>query len=219
MAARALAAGGPPWTVFAAALGVGGAGLLLLAVPAVADEQDERAPEAPGVADLPGASNAPVPLEGELVPLEGEPLALEATIASLYGDVDGVTVTEGEDGTEISTAADILFEFDESDLTDEAMEVLAEAAEILAEAEPDDVLVEGHTDGIGDDDYNDQLSLERAEAVIAELADRDELSGIAFEAEGRGSREPIAAEEDEDGNDLEDGRARNRRVELSFEDG
>lgn len=153
------------------------------------------------------------------VKLVGEPVPLHAQIASIYGDVDGLTVTETEAGTEVRTAADVLFAFDSAELTGEAVALLAEAAGILADAAPDRVVVEGHTDGIGTVAYDDTLSLARAEAVVRELRSRSELGGVIFEPVGRGSQEPIAAEEDEDGNDLPDGRARNRRVELIFEDG
>ncbi|WP_418647101.1 OmpA family protein [Thauera butanivorans] len=69
------------------------------------------------------------------------------------------------------------------------------------------VKVVGHTDSQGSEMVNLRLSIERAEAVAAHLAER----GIAFErlsADGRGEADPLTS------NATEEGRARNRRVEL-----
>ncbi|MGI5272734.1 OmpA family protein [Nonomuraea sp. CA-218870] len=114
--------------------------------------------------------------------------------------------------------ADVLFAFDKATLSDKATAILDEAVtETRERADPDKppVLIEGHTDSKGSGTYNQRLSVERAEAVrdylAAKLGD-----GYTYEAEGRGEDEPIARNEKRDGGDDPEGRARNRRVEISY---
>jgi OOP family OmpA-OmpF porin len=67
--------------------------------------------------------------------------------------------------------------------------------------------VEGHTDALGADDYNLDLSRRRAEAVKAALATAG-LPADAIRAQGLGETDPIET------NDTEEGRAQNRRVVI-----
>jgi OOP family OmpA-OmpF porin len=69
------------------------------------------------------------------------------------------------------------------------------------------VRVEGHTDWIGSEEYNQALSVRRAEAVYRYLVNRG-VEPERFTVEGFGKSRPIAS------NDTEAGRAQNRRVEL-----
>jgi len=99
------------------------------------------------------------------------------------------------------------FDFDKSDIRPDSRPILNEAAEILKENPDVRISVEGHTDAIGSDAYNEGLSLRRAEAVFRYLVNH----GIAperMEVSGYGKRQPVAS------NDTESGRAQNRRVEL-----
>jgi len=102
----------------------------------------------------------------------------------------------------------INFDFDKATLQADALPVLDEAVETLKEAGDVTIVVEGHTDSTGPEDYNQGLSSRRAGTV------RDHLvkGGIAAEhitAEGLGESQPVAS------NDTRDGRAQNRRVELN----
>lgn len=100
------------------------------------------------------------------------------------------------------------FEFDSDTLTADAKTVLDTVAESLV-AWPDvNVEIEGHTDSKGSDAYNLKLSDRRAHSVMAYL----ESKGIAasrMTAKGSGEKQPIAD------NKTEEGRAKNRRVELN----
>ena len=71
------------------------------------------------------------------------------------------------------------------------------------------LLVEGHTDSLGPAIFNQQLSLERAEIVRAELVRRG-MAEQQIRAVGAGETQPIAS------NDTRVGRASNRRIELEF---
>ena len=75
------------------------------------------------------------------------------------------------------------------------------------------VAVDGHTDSIGDDSFNDQLSKRRAQAVADVL--RDARPDLRLTVKGHGERQPIA-ENEADGKDNPAGRAKNRRVEISY---
>lgn len=68
------------------------------------------------------------------------------------------------------------------------------------------ILVEGHTDNIGSEEYNKDLSLERARAVAAKLQQKNYPNQIRLY--GAGYSQPIAS------NDTEEGRAKNRRVDV-----
>lgn len=75
------------------------------------------------------------------------------------------------------------------------------------QAHPDAViLVEGHTDNIGSDEYNKELSYDRARAVAQAIAQKGYPNEVRLY--GKGNTEPIAS------NDTEEGRAQNRRVDV-----
>lgn len=101
----------------------------------------------------------------------------------------------------------VLFAFNKYDLKPEAREKLAKVSGILL-AYPDlKVQVEGYTDIIGSDEYNQKLSEERAGTVRDYLVDQNVQSGN-ISAEGYGKSHPIAD------NSTSEGRAQNRRVQL-----
>jgi outer membrane protein OmpA-like peptidoglycan-associated protein len=108
----------------------------------------------------------------------------------------------------ISFDSSVLFGFDESTLRPQAQAALLEAAKRLAAFGNAAVTVEGHTDNVGAADYNMKLSQARADAVRSFLLSRPELSGRAVTAKGFGATKPIAP------NTSEEGRQKNRRVEL-----
>ncbi|GII02748.1 OmpA family protein [Planobispora takensis] len=121
----------------------------------------------------------------------------------------------------ITMAADVLFAFDKATLTAKAGEQLARAATVLKqEAGGRRIRIDGHTDARGDDAYNLALSLRRAKAVERALAPLVEGAGITFAVEGHGAAVPVAADTmtDEHGwvVDNPKGRAKNRRVEITF---
>jgi OOP family OmpA-OmpF porin len=72
-------------------------------------------------------------------------------------------------------------------------------------------VVEGHTDSVGNDDYNQKLSQRRADAVRKYLVDKG-IAGARLTATGLGETQPVAD------NGTADGRAQNRRVVLRRND-
>lgn len=102
------------------------------------------------------------------------------------------------------------FDFDSAEIRPESRPTLDEAVRLLGDNRNVDVVAEGHTDSLGSAEYNQKLSVRRAEAVYRYLVNR----GIAPErlsVKGFGETHPVAT------NDTEAGRAQNRRVELHVE--
>ena len=105
---------------------------------------------------------------------------------------------------------DVYFDFDKASLTREARKNVDYIAEILRNYRSRHLAVEGHTDAIGSDSYNQRLSEERARAVSGALHEEG-ISSLILTARGFGKTRPIAD------NATDEGRARNRRVEVVVE--
>jgi len=107
----------------------------------------------------------------------------------------------------IVNVSDVLFDTGSATLKPGAREKLARVAGILASHPDLKIEIEGHTDSVGGDDYNQQLSERRAASVRAYLV-RQKIPPAAVDAEGFGESRPVAS------NTTSAGRQQNRRVEL-----
>lgn len=107
----------------------------------------------------------------------------------------------------LSDAGSVLFAFDKSDLTPAAQSQLDEVMPRLQSPDVTSIKVIGHTDSKGSDAYNQALSERRASSVAAYLLGMH-VAPNKITSEGRGESEPVAD------NETEEGRAKNRRVEL-----
>jgi len=120
----------------------------------------------------------------------------------------GVVVTQTADNQlKLDIPSDISFAVNRSDIQPNFAPVLDRFAEGLRNNPNADVRIVGHTDSTGSDAINNPLSLDRASSARNYLTARG-VSGSRIQVEGRGAREPIAT------NDTNDGRSRNRRVEI-----
>ena len=112
---------------------------------------------------------------------------------------------------------DVLFAFGRSDLTGDARSRVQDIADVLnKQARRRRVSIEGHTDAIGSEEANQQLSKRRADSVTSALV----TSGVdqaRLTATGYGERYPVAPNTTPDGSDNAAGRAKNRRVEVVIE--
>jgi outer membrane protein OmpA-like peptidoglycan-associated protein len=106
---------------------------------------------------------------------------------------------------------DILFEFNQSELKPQAREVLSKICGILSVTDAYNLKLEGHTDSVGSDQYNQTLSDRRAGSVDNYLSTCG-LDGKIVAVKGFGESKPVAS------NDTAEGRQKNRRVELVIED-
>jgi outer membrane protein OmpA-like peptidoglycan-associated protein len=112
-------------------------------------------------------------------------------------------------------AADALFAFDQATLTPKAETTLAELGPKLA-GEKGAITVAGHTDAIGGEEYNRELSERRARAVRDWLVAQRYLPA-ATPIVGYGKAQPVAPNTKPDGSDDPAGRQKNRRVEVVVE--
>ena len=111
------------------------------------------------------------------------------------------------------TLRDVLFDFNEADLKSGAERQMAELASYLKTYSDRPIRIEGFTDSVGSDEYNQTLSERRAASVEAALV-QNGVNEDRIDALGYGEAYPVA------GNDTDTGRAQNRRVEIiiSYDD-
>ena len=148
------------------------------------------------------AMAAPEPPDGQ--PTERDDIVAAHDREDLSAeDIEAGILAEGR-----VAVRDILFEFDSADIIDDSADALATIADVLQENSDLALLIVGHTDNVGDFDYNLTLSMQRAQAVADWLEDHHDVDGERLQAAGAGMMAPTAS------NRHEDGRARNRRVEL-----
>lgn len=156
-------------------------------------------------------------LQGDAPRTQGRRESIQGGRVNIQGALNdlGATVTGKE--IKISLNTDILFDFDHADLKPEAGPPLQKVAAVLKTYPRANALIEGYTDGKGDDDYNQKLSERRAASV------RNWLSfhgvRIAMTTRGWGKSKPVAANTKPDGSDDPDGRQKNRRVEITVKTG
>jgi OOP family OmpA-OmpF porin len=120
-------------------------------------------------------------------------------------------------GTIVRLDASVLFGFDDVALAPEARELLVRVADLLEHLE-EPAVVAGHTDGVGAEDYNQELSRRRASSVRDELVRLGVPPG-SLEAQGLGEGQPLRPEALPDGTDDPAARQLNRRVELVLREG
>jgi len=107
----------------------------------------------------------------------------------------------------VTFAADAFFDFDKAVLKPEAKVKLDDMASKLKSINLEVVIAVGHTDSVGSDEYNQKLSIRRAEAVKAYLVSKGIEANRVY-TEGKGEKQPVAD------NKTAEGRAKNRRVEI-----
>ena len=111
----------------------------------------------------------------------------------------------------VMTLSDVLFDTGGATLKPGADLALNRLADFLKQNPDTQIIVEGHTDSVGSDSYNEDLSRRRGQAVLDALASRGSAAN-RVQVVGRGEAYPVA------GNDTPAGRQQNRRVEIIFSD-
>ncbi len=127
----------------------------------------------------------------------------------LEEEMDGVTVQRVEEGIAVSFDSGILFDFDSSSLRPDGYENLRKLTQIINEDDDTILMIVGHTDSRGDEDYNLRLSERRAQSASRYMISQG-LSSSRIQIVGRGENEPIAE------NDSDEGRQENRRIEVAI---
>jgi OmpA-OmpF porin, OOP family len=112
-----------------------------------------------------------------------------------------------EAGTKIVSLDGTNFDFNKATLRPDAISKLDHAAQVMTENAGIKVNVEGHTDSVGSDAYNQGLSERRANAAVEYLVSKG-IDRSRLMPSGYGESRPAAS------NDTDEGRAQNRRVDL-----
>jgi outer membrane protein OmpA-like peptidoglycan-associated protein len=100
------------------------------------------------------------------------------------------------------------FDFNKSIIKDKDIPQLKKAVEFIKKHKGSKIRVEGHTDSVGSDAYNQALSERRAKAVVDYFVSQGAVKRADISSVGYGEKKPIAT------NDTDAGRAQNRRVEV-----
>ena len=127
----------------------------------------------------------------------------------LAQNIPGATVERVGEGIHVTFASGLLFDFDSDVVKTTARENLRNLASSLDQYPGSDLLIAGHTDNVGSDDYNQALSQRRAESAARYLASLG-VADSRLLTRGLGETEPKAD------NATEAGRSENRRVELAI---
>jgi outer membrane protein OmpA-like peptidoglycan-associated protein len=133
---------------------------------------------------------------------------MDKQAAEMQRDLEGAEIQRIGEGIKITFDSGILFDIDKSDLRPVSETNLAKLAIILNKYPDTNILIEGHTDDTGTDDYNMALSKDRAQSVSLYLATA-EVKSARFSIAGYGETQPIVT------NDSPEGRQKNRRVDIA----
>ena len=127
----------------------------------------------------------------------------------LKNDLKGATVERVGEGIIITFDSGLLFDLDSYQLQQATKSNLDQLAKTLNKYEDTDILIEGHTDSSGEDNYNQTLSERRASEVEHYLQSQ-QVKGSRIKTEGYGEEQPLTS------NETEAGRRSNRRVEVAI---
>ena len=127
----------------------------------------------------------------------------------LEQNIPGATIQRVGEGIAVTFPSGILFPFNSTEILPAGKDNLQQLAKSLENYPNSDVLIVGHTDSVGTDAYNQDLSQRRSQAASAYLQSLG-VPASRLQTQGRGEAEPIES------NDTDAGRARNRRVEIAI---
>ena len=134
---------------------------------------------------------------------------MDRQASELENSLPAAEVERVGEGIAVTFESGVLYPFDSDQILPAGRENLRQLANSLRNYPETEVLIVGHTDSQGSDDYNMRLSYRRAEAARAYLASQG-VTSARIRVEGRGETEPVAD------NSTESGRAQNRRVEIAI---
>jgi outer membrane protein OmpA-like peptidoglycan-associated protein len=127
----------------------------------------------------------------------------------LEQNINGATIERVGEGINVTFASGILYPFNSTEILPAGKANLQELANSLQKYPNSDILIVGHTDSVGTDVYNLDLSQRRAQAASAYLQSLG-VPAARLRTVGRGEAEPVQS------NDTEEGRQQNRRVEIAI---
>ncbi len=134
---------------------------------------------------------------------------MDKQAAEIEQDIEGAKVERVGEGIRITFDSGILFDIDKSELKPTSKENITKLAATLKKYADTNILIEGHTDATGSEEYNLELSKRRAQSVSSFLESL-QVSASRFTITGYGELQPLAD------NGTEEGRTTNRRVEIAI---
>jgi len=140
-----------------------------------------------------------------------QPIGVTANVQALQQAMHDLGAQESALEIRVDLPADVLFDFDKSDIRPDAAKALAQLATIIRAQAKGHARIEGHTDSKGDDAYNQKLSERRAESVKTWLVQKESIDSARLSTIGWGETKPVAP------NDTDANRQRNRRVQVIVE--
>lgn len=134
---------------------------------------------------------------------------MDKQAAEMEKDLEGAKIERVGEGIKITFASGLLFDVNKAELKQASKTNLTNLAEILNKYPDTNILVEGHADATGTEEWNLELSRLRSQSVSNYLAVQKVME-TRFTTMGYGESQPIAT------NETADGRAANRRVEVAI---
>ena len=183
---------------------------LLLAIPF----NDPYAPDTEAAAEAAVARLGPnraVNIVPTILNIVGLQTGVVASVQNLQQAMRDLGAQETNLEIKVDLPADVLFDFDKSEIRPDAAKALAQLAVIIRAQPKGRTRIEGHTDSKGDDAYNQKLSERRAESVKNWLATKEGIDGSRMTTKGWGETKPVAP------NDTDANRQKNRRVQAIIE--
>jgi outer membrane protein OmpA-like peptidoglycan-associated protein len=141
---------------------------------------------------------------------QSEAASAQTALATARQELQDLQAKQTERGM-VMTLSDVLFDTGQATLKPGADRAVDRLAQFLKDSPGTHLVIEGHTDSVGTDDYNLALSQRRAQAVADTLIARG-VSADRVQTKGLGKSYPVAS------NDTQAGRQQNRRVEIVFSD-
>lgn len=129
------------------------------------------------------------------------------TYRHIKKSVKTAEVTKLNDTIKVLFPSNLMFPFNSTSIDSSAQPAMKRFANALVKYNRTSILISGYTDSVGTDDYNNELSAQRADTARRSL-ENNKVSSERMFTWGMGERQPIAT------NETEQGRARNRRVEF-----
>lgn len=127
----------------------------------------------------------------------------------LKRDLEGAKVERVGEGIKITFDSGLMFDLDSYRLKPATRDNLTQLSKTLKKYDDTNILIEGHTDNTGTDEYNVDLSEHRAASVADFLRDQG-VKNSRLTTQGYGEEQPIAS------NESAEGRQKNRRVEVAI---
>jgi outer membrane protein OmpA-like peptidoglycan-associated protein len=132
---------------------------------------------------------------------------IRKTYKRLKRNLKFATVSKLDDTIKVIFPSNLMFDFNSASISENVMPKMHRFAKALNKFDQTAVLVNGHTDNVGEENYNFELSAKRADTAKAALI-KYQVAKERINTWGLGMRHPIAS------NETEEGRAKNRRVEF-----